>query len=171
MSDLKFYTVSTAYLDHLRAVEPRVYYAQGAAYINAKPYVGIVLEVSGHKFLAPLTSHKPKHDSIKSSNVTVFKLHERGNPNNKLGMIALNNMIPVPEAEIALLDMAAQGERYQKMLHKQYEFIKENAVEIRERATKLHYQVTALRTPFYVKLSCDFTALVDASRTYGQAID
>ncbi|MEO3479893.1 type III toxin-antitoxin system ToxN/AbiQ family toxin [Phaeobacter sp. CAU 1743] len=166
MSELKFYTVSTAYLDHLHAVEPRVYYAQGTAYINAKPYVGIVLDVSGHKFLAPLTSYKPKHDRIKSSNVTVFKLHERGNPNNKLGMISLNNMIPVPDTEITLLDMASQSERYRRMLYKQYEFIKENAVEIKDRAAKLHYQVTALRTPFYVRLSCDFTILVDASRRY-----
>ena len=166
LSDLQFYTVSTAYLDHLRNVEPKVYYSQGDGYVNAKPYIGVVLELSGHKFLAPLTSHKPKHDSIRSSNVTVFKMHERGNPDNKLGMISLNNMIPVLDAEIALLDIESQSPKYKKLLHKQYEFIKANADEIKDRAAKLHHQVTAVRTTFYVNLSCNFTAMVDASRQY-----
>ena len=166
MSELRFYTVSTAYLDHLRAVEPKVYYAQGEGYVSSKPYIGIVLEVSGHKFLAPLTSYKPKQDKIKNSNVSVFKLHERGNPDNKLGMISLNNMIPVLESEIQEFDLESQREGYKRMLYKQYEFIKANDEEILERASKLHHQVTAVRTSFYVSISCNFSAMVDASKTY-----
>lgn len=167
MSDLKFYTVSTDYLDHLQAVEPKVYYAKGAAYINAKPYIGIVLEISGHKFIAPLTSYKAKQDSIKSSSFAAFKLHERGNPENKLGMVSLNNMIPIIDSEITLLDLQAQSPSYRNMLYKQFEFIKANSDEIKDRAAKLHHQVTVVRTPFYVNLSCNFTAMIDASRTFG----
>lgn len=166
LSSLKFYTVSTKYLDHLREVEPKVYYSQGTNYVNPKPYIGIVLEISGHKFLAPLTSYKPKQDSIKSSSVSIFKLHERGNPSNKLGMIALNNMIPVLDSEITLLDLGAQNASYRRLLMKQYEFIKINSDEIKDRASRLHHQVTAIRTEFYMKLSCDFNAMVDASRKY-----
>jgi protein AbiQ len=154
-------------LDHLRTVESKVYYSQGDGYVNAKPYLGVVLEVSGHKFLAPLTSYKSKQDNIKTSNFTVFKLHERGNPENKLGMISLNNMIPVLDTEITLLDLNAQSRKYKSLLHNQYEFIKQNSTEIKEKAEKLHHQVTAVRTEFYIRLSCDFTAMVDASKTYG----
>jgi protein AbiQ len=167
LSDLKFYVVSTAYLDHLQAVEPKVYYSKGAAYINAKPYIGIVLEVAGHKFIAPLTSYKQKHDKIKSSNVTAFKLHEKGNPSNKLGMISLNNMIPILDTEITLLDMNAQEVRYQRLLYKQFEFIKANSDEIKDRAAKLHHQVSVVRTTFYVSISCNFTAMIDASKKFG----
>lgn len=167
MSDLKFYTVSTAYLDHLQAVEPKVYYAKGAAYINAKPYIGIVLEISGHKFIAPLTSYKPKQDTIKSSSPAAFKLHERGNPGNKLGMVSLNNMIPIIDSEITPLDLEAQSHGYKKMLYKQFEFIKANSEEIKDKAAKLHHHVTVIRTPFYVKISCDFNVMIDASRTFG----
>jgi len=166
LSDLKFYTVSTAYLDHLQAVEPKVYYSTGDGYISAKPYIGIVLDVAGHKFIAPLTSYKPKQDGIKSSSFSVFKLHERGNPSNKLGMISLNNMIPILDAEISLLDLNAQKENYRRMLYKQFEFIKANSDEIKDRAAKLHHQVTVMRTTFYVKISCDFNAMIDASKTF-----
>lgn len=167
MSNLKFYTVSTAYLDHLQAVEPKVYYSKGDAYINAKPYVGIVLEVAGHKFIAPLTSYKPKQDGIKSSSLAAFKLHERGNPNNKLGMISLNNMIPILDTEINPLDVNAQKGGYQRMLYKQFEFIKANSDEIKDRAAKLHHQVTVVRTTFYVNISCDFNGMIDASKKFG----
>lgn len=166
MSDLKFYTVTTAYLDHLQAVEPKVYYSTGTSYINAKPYIGIVLDVAGHKFIAPLTSYKPKQDGIKSSSLSVFKLHERGNPSNKLGMISLNNMIPILDSEINLLDLSAQQGGYQKLLYKQFEFIKANSDEIKDRAAKLHHQVTVARTTFYVNISCNFNVMIDASKTF-----
>ena len=166
MSDLKFYTVSTAYLDHLQAVEPKVYYSKGDGYINAKPYIGIVLDVAGHKFIAPLTSYKPKQDGIKSSSLSVFKLHERGNPSNKLGMISLNNMIPILDSQISLLDLPAQQSSYKKLLYKQFEFIKSNSDEIKDRAAKLHHQVTVARTIFYVNISCNFNAMIDASKTF-----
>ena len=167
MSDLRFYTVSTEYLNHLKEVEPKVYYATGATYINAKPYIGIILEISGHKFIAPLTSYKPKQDKIKSSSFAAFKLHERGNPDNKLGMVSLNNMIPIIDSEIIPLDLQAQSSGYRRMLYKQFEFIKANSEEIKDRAAKLHHQVTVVRTPFYVGLSCDFNEMIDASRTFG----
>lgn len=143
-----------------------MYYSKGTNYINQKPYIGIVLEISGHKFIAPLTSYKPKQDNIKSSNFTVFKLHERGNPDNKLGMISLNNMIPIIDTEITPLNMQAQSPGYRKMLYKQFEFIKSSSDEIKERAANLHHQVTVVRTPFYLGISCNFNAMIDASRTF-----
>ena len=98
---LRFYTVSDDYIAILQKQEPRVYNNSGAGYKSKKAYIGVVLEIHSHKFIAPLTSYKPAQDRIDSSACSAFKLHERSNPLNKLGMIALNNMIPVPESEIA----------------------------------------------------------------------
>lgn len=165
MSDLKFYKVSAKYLDHLRSVEPKVPYSGGAGYRNPKPYIGIVLEVSGHKFLAPLTSYKPVQDKYKPS-ILSFKIHERGNEENKLGMISINNMIPVLDSEISELDIESQDPKYKRMLYNQYEFIKANSEEIKAKAEKLHHQVVVARVGFFVRMSCDFTAMIDASKDY-----
>jgi len=164
LSDLRFYLVKTEYLDHLRSAEPKVYHSQGDNYLNAKPYIGVVLEISGHKFLAPLTSPKPKHDKIK--NLTLFKIHERSNPDNKLGAISLSSMIPVLESEITELDMGSLNPRYKRMLYKQFEFIKINSNEIEEQARRLYHQVTDTKTGFYVDFCCNFTAMIDASKNY-----
>lgn len=166
LKDLRFYTVSPEYLKHLSNVEPKVHYSIGDAYFHCKPYIGVVLEISGHRFLAPLTSYKSKQDKI--SNISAFKLHERGDPSKKLGMISLNNMIPVIDSEIQLLDIENQDRKYKQLLYKQYEFIKSKSEPIRENAKKLHYYVTSLRTPFYVNLCCDFTKMIDASRSYNK---
>lgn len=81
-------------------------------------------------------------------------------------MISLNNMIPILESEISLLDLKAQRAIYQNLLYKQLEFIKANSYEIKDRAHKLHHQVTVARTAFYVQISCDFNVMIDASKTF-----
>ncbi len=84
-------------------------------------------------------------------------------------MIALNNMIPVPEGEIAELDIEAQADAYKRLLYKQYEYIKANRAEILSRAAKLYEHVVLKRTPFFVKISCDIPKLVDEYRKFGVA--
>ncbi|NGO62481.1 type III toxin-antitoxin system ToxN/AbiQ family toxin [Rhizobium daejeonense] len=163
---MRFYTVSDQYITFLQKHDGKVPNSAGANYKVAKPYVGVVLEIGTHKFLAPLTSYKPNQDGIDASNCTAFKLHERTNPDNKLGMIALRFMIPVHDSEIAELDVASQEEKYRRMLHMQYEFIKANREEITARAAKLYEHVVIKRTGFYVKLSCDIPKLVDEYKNF-----
>jgi protein AbiQ len=121
--------------------------------------------VNGCKYLAPLTSYKPKQDHIKNS-PAILKLHERGNEANKLGMIQLSNMIPVSDDVIIELDLSDQDEKYRKMMHKQLEYIKTQVAEISEKTEKLYKLVCVAKSPFYVKLSCDFAALEVALRAY-----
>ncbi len=113
---MRFYVVDDAYISFLQKFDGKVSNNAGNHYKSRKPYIGIVFEVGTHKFLAPLTSYKPAHDRIQSSSCSAFKLHERTNPANKLGMIALNYMIPVLDGHIALLDIEAQEARYKAML-------------------------------------------------------
>lgn len=116
--------------------------------INTKVFVGVVLELGNHKFIAPLTSYKPAQEKINSSSCSAFKLHERTNAENKLGLIALNYMIPVQDSDLIELDIDAQDEMYKKMLYLQYEFIKSNRSEILTRATKLYEHIVNKRTDF-----------------------
>lgn len=163
---MRFYTVSDEYVQFLQKFDAKVPNNGGVAYKGVKVYVGVLLEIGNHKFLAPLSSYKPQHDRIDSSSPTAFKLHERLNPNNKLGMIALNYMIPVLDSEIAELDIDSQNEKYKKMLQKQYEFIKTRRTEIIERAAKLYEHVVVKRSTFFVRISCDIPKLVDEHKNF-----
>lgn len=165
---MRFYIVSDKYLNYLSQFDHKVPGISGETYKVSKPYIGIVLEIGPHKFLAPLTSYKEKQDRIKASDPGSFKLHERLNPDNKLGLIALTYMIPVPDSELTLLDIEAQSQRYKAMLYKQYEFIKANRKEIMLRAAKLYNAVAVKRTPHYVHISCDFTRLIDACHKFSK---
>ncbi len=69
---MRFYTVSDDYIAFLQKHEPRVYNNGGAGYKSKKAYIGVVLEIHSHKFIAPLTSYKPAQDKIHSSACSAF---------------------------------------------------------------------------------------------------
>jgi protein AbiQ len=159
---VKFYTLSDAYITHLKTVDARV----PDNYNATRAYIGVVMEINGHLYLAPLTSYKPKQDKLHASTPSVFKLHEKGDEQNKLGMIQINNMLPVTEAELTLLDMAAQPVKYRAMLLKQLEFIKANQEKIKERAEKFYKLVVVQKHEVFSRISCDFVALEAACATF-----
>lgn len=167
---MRFYTVSDEYISFLQKFDGKVPNNGGTQYKNKKVYVGVVLEIGTHKFLAPLTSYKKEtQDRIPSSSPTAFKLHERGNPDNPLGLISLNYMVPVPESELIELDMEAQDGGYKRMLYLQYEFIKTNRDEIIARAAKLYEHIVIKRSAFFVRVSCDIPKLVDEYKNFKKA--
>lgn len=166
---MRFYTVSDEYIAFLQQFDGKVPNNGGVNYKSQKVYVGVVLEIGTHKFLAPLTSYKSAQDRIQSSACTAFKLHERTNPDNKLGLISLNYMIPVPDSELVELDIEAQAERYKRMLYLQYEFIKSHKTDIIDRARKLYEHVVIKRSEFFVRVSCDIPKLVDEYKHFKKA--
>jgi protein AbiQ len=159
---MKFYTVSDEYITYLRTIDGNVPHN----YSSGRAFIGVVLTISEHKYLAPLTSYKPKQDNYDSSSPTLFKLHERTDPLNKLGMIQLNNMIPVLDSEISLLDIESQRLNYKRMLYKQYEFIKINAHEIQKRAEHIYMLVVIKETHFFKRISCNFKLLEDSYQLF-----
>ncbi len=163
---MKFYSVSNGYIKYLQGLCNKVPNNVGAGYTKEKPYIGVVLEIGHHRFLAPLTSYKSTQDKIASSQCSAFKLHARQDPNDKLGMISINYMIPILDSEVALLDIASQDTKYQNLLHKQLEFIKQNEEEITSRAVKLYDHVVNKRSQFFVKISTDVPTLIALYREF-----
>ncbi|MEA9520987.1 type III toxin-antitoxin system ToxN/AbiQ family toxin [Xanthomonas campestris] len=151
---MKFYVVTDCYVDHLRQFDAKVSFNKAG-----RPYIGIVLEIQAHHYFAPLTSPKPKHDSIRDSLVTVFKLYDIDDPANKLGMIQLNNMIPAPASEVSLLDFSTLDQKYCRLLSKQLRCIKTKQDDIRSRAAKLHKIVSGSAVNGLSKSCCDFKEL------------
>jgi len=151
---MKFYTVDDDYINYLKTIDTKV----PNNYNGKRPYVGVLLVINGHDYFAPLTSYKPQQDSIKN-NITIYKLHEKGNEDNKLGMIHLNNMIPIINTHLKPVIFTEQSHFYKKILMKQLDFIKSNQNEIVDKANKLYKTVTMNKDPHFCKLSCDFTLL------------
>ena len=55
---------------------------------NKRPYIGVLFEIDRKKYLAPLSSPKPKHLTMKNS-LDFVKINQ-----GKFGVINLNNMFP-----------------------------------------------------------------------------
>ena len=111
---MDFYYVSDEYINYLKQIDSKV----PNNYQGTRPYVGVVVDISGTKYYAPLTSPKPKHQKMK--NDKDFRRLDGG----KLGAINFNNMIPVPDSEITLINIAQEpDEKYRRLLQNQYAFV------------------------------------------------
>jgi protein AbiQ len=163
---VKFYVVQDDYVKHLQVIDNRVPDNDG----GDRTYVGIILEVGNFKYLAPLTSPKPHHQSLTRSDLRFFKLHEKGNAKNELGMLRLCNMIPLADGAYHLLDMDAQEPRYKRLLINQIHFIVSNQDAIKERAKLLYDLVISAKNAELLEHSCDFHGLEKGCEVYAQRI-
>ena len=161
---MDFYTVSDVYIAFLYGFDPKVFFNKGET--NTRPYVGIVLETGGHKYLAPLTSYKPKQDSFRASDPRIFKIHAKGDESRKLGMVSFNNMIPVVDSEISKIDFGSQSEKYRKLLLLQHEYLSIHTRSIQEKAKKLHELVVLKGHAFYSRTCCNFSLLETIYRDF-----
>ncbi len=105
MTRLKLYKVSADYLDSIREIEPKVSLLK-----ERRPFLGILITIDSNNYLAPLTSPKQKHKTMK--NLEDFIKIDSGN----YGAINLNNMIPVPETKYEEININEEKDNFYKIL-------------------------------------------------------
>ena len=95
-----------------------------------RPYVGVVLEIDGIKYYTPFTSPKEKHRKMKTQRFRkIIRIY---------GAINFNNMIPVVESALLLIDIdAMEDSKYQRLLQNQYKCIKADREQIQLTAKRL----------------------------------
>lgn len=150
--------VDGKYIKFLYSVDKRVMYNKG----QKRPYLGILFEVKGHKYYAPLTHPKEKFKTMK--NAQDFIRIAGG----KLGAINLNNMIPVVDNAVQIINIKdIEDQKYKMLLINQIRFFDEHELDIVNRATKLYkaYKTKKLRQSVAVRC-CDFLALERKSKLY-----
>ncbi|ENX24856.1 hypothetical protein F892_00006 [Acinetobacter vivianii] len=152
---LRFYTIKDDFINKMKSLDFKIQNNYG----GTRPYVGVLMVINGLNYYAPLSSYKPKQDKI--NNITVFKLHEKGNPNNKLGVIHINNMFPVIEDQLIEITIDVT-DKYGRLLQNQYEFILHYQEEIQAQALQLYNLVNKNKNSFIARLSCDFKLLESA---------
>ncbi|MGF7192118.1 protein AbiQ [Robbsia andropogonis] len=155
---MKFYHVSDRYINFLKTFDKKV----PDNYSATRPYIGVVLAVGDVIYLAPLSSPKPSHDGFKPENPTVHKLFEKKDLSKNLGIIHLNNMIPVINTEIKLVSFGSQDPFYRNLLTKQYAYIRSTQNVLMKKAEILHDAITNKKDPIcknFAQVCCDFSSL------------
>lgn len=159
---LKFYTVNTEYMLYLKKYDIKIMENSGNK--SQRPYIGILFEIDNKKYLAPLTSPKPKH--LKMKNTLDFIKIDGG----KLGAINLNNMFPVIDQVIIPKNIKLEENlNYKELLTDQINWCnkKENSTNILKKAEALYNEMTQKKeNSIFWNRCCNFKILEDKSSEY-----
>ena len=133
---LKFYTVTEEYMIYLKKYDEKVMDNRGVK--NKRPCIGVLFEIDRKKYLAPLSSPKPKHLTMKNS-LDFVKIDE-----GIFGVINLNNMFPVIEEVIIEKNINLEEDnKYKELLVNQLDWCNkmENRDNIYRKAEKLYKEI------------------------------
>lgn len=151
MSRLKLYYLDNKYVDFLRKSDPRVAYNKN----QTRPYIGVVYTYNDFKYFAPLSSPKPKHLKMNSRNIDIFKIR-----NGELGIINLNNMIPVPEQCLIDCFSKIDNSKYKTLLENQINYINKDRQYLLSKVDRFQtlYRKSQLPEKVYQR-TCNFELL------------
>ena len=162
---MKFYYVIDTYIQYLRDYDTKV--AENKK--ESRPYVGVVVEIEDIKYYAPFTSPKRKHLNMKNSK------DFRKIKNGIYGAINFNNMIPVPDNALVLIDIDNEpNEKYRRLLQNQYKAIlsdSEIIIKTAEKLRKLILQEEETLSEYDRKIKarcCDLRTLEKIYKMYDQ---
>lgn len=157
---MRIYIVKEDYINYLKKFHDNIRDNKN----ESGPYIGILLEVNGMNYIAPLASPKEKHKSMKN-NIDFFKLE-----NGDLGVINLNNMIPVHKENIVEYNFEERHNRkYSILLTKQIRFINKNEDVIKNKANKLYNKIISGRS-FIAKRCVNFELIEKKALEYNSDI-
>ena len=157
---MKIYTLSDEYIKFLYKKDFRVPDNKD----EYRAYIGTVFNLpNGQRYFAPLSSPKPKHKKMKD-NLDFIKID-----GGKLGVINLNNMIPVPQTECELINFQNQSQQYQRLLINQQVFLQKNESKILGNANRL-YSLCKSKNPKkkIVARCCNFPVLEKAAERWSE---
>ena len=159
MERLKLYYIDEDYINYLRRFDSKVPYNKS----TTRPYVGVVLQYRGFNYFAPLSSPRPKHLKIDGRAVDIFKIDE-----GKLGVVNINNMLPVPSKCLVELLPTVTDKKYKKLLQEQLTFLNNNEA-------RLYYKVQRFYDAYInnrlsrniLNRCCAFKLLEEKCKDYG----
>lgn len=151
---MQFFTVNDDYIDYLKQFSPHVRDNKN----ETRPYVGVVIKIGEHDYFAPLASPQPKHKNMNTS-LDFIKIDK-----GTLGVINLNNMIPVHNINITPLNIKnIKDSKYQNLLIDQLDWITTNKSEIISKAKILYDIITTKTDTRFHSRSNDFKLLEEKS--------
>ena len=109
-NNIKIYGVKDAYIKYLSQYQEHLFLHEGGSF--GRKYIGVVIEINGLSYFAPLSSYKSKHMKMKES-VDFIKIKD-------YAVININNMIPVPKEQLTLCyrKRSAGNIKVKRLLHR-----------------------------------------------------
>jgi len=157
--DLNFYEVDYDYIKHLKEVDdkvPDIKYGE-----NDKFFCGVVTEVNGFKYFAPITSFVGKQQT----NLLIYN-----SKNEKIASIRFCFMIPVDEKYLKVKSIKqVSNEFYKKLLSTELSFCRKNKTRIQNAAKRVYAYGTNPNHPQYDNC-CNFKELETRAEKYNQSI-
>ena len=150
---LYFYEVNKQYTEYLARFDKKVPLEHENR--GLRKFVGIVLDINGIKYYAPMSSPKPKHKNLSPTMPDLFKIKD-----GEYGVINLNNMIPVPDnclTKVVIRNIL--DEKYKLLLSNQYREINNHAQKIRRKAEKLYHLINSCKNNKLKERCCQFKYL------------
>ena len=172
MKKLKWYIVDNQYVKYLKTFDDKV---EDIEYKdNLKPYLGIVLKVGEFDYYVPISSPKKKHNEMKDS-LDFIKIRDKNS--NILGVLNLNNMIPILNSEICLLKYEEISKfrkfknhkeelQYIKLLDVELNIINSKIETITKNAKKLYELMASNNSVKLNKRCCNFKLLEEKALLY-----
>lgn len=160
MSELGFYTVDERYIDYLVPYAPHLFHNAKADQRHSRKYIGVILEVNGCDYFAPLSSFKEKHRRMKDA-LDFVKVKD-------YAVINLNCMFPVPKGACRRVDFSKEKDAsYRSLLLAEYRTVKQMKNKIRKNATNLYRHKIANGNSTRLAARCnDFVAREEVCRRY-----
>lgn len=159
---MELYTIKEDYINFLKNFSENVKFNKG----GSRPYVGIVLQINGHDYFAPLGSPKPKHIKMKETS-DFIKIN-----NGNLGIINLNNMIPVLSNNVVEINIRAiSDKKYATLLDSQIRWIERNNELLISKSFKLYKIITEKENTIFHKRSNNFKLLEEKSKEYEKNLE
>jgi len=135
----------------LRQFDPKVSYDC----TGARKFIGVLFAIGVKQYYAPMSSPKPKHAKISGKALDIYKLD-----GGKLGVINLNNMIPVLGSVIIDIDIRQEPDiRYRTLLMNQARIIRAEGDKIKKKAQVLYKIVLSGRFPLLNSRCCQYALL------------
>lgn len=171
MIKLKWYVVDKEYVKYLRKFDSRVENIDYKG--NLKPYIGIIIKINNFNYYVPISSPKKKHYKMKDS-MDLIRIRR---DNKILGVLNLNNMIPISNQYIKLLEYDkidqyrdfendVQRRLYIKLLDTELDIINSKNENIRKCAIKLYQEKINNPTTKVAMRCCDFQNLEEKAKVY-----
>lgn len=158
--NIRFYEINAQYIDYLSSLESHFFHNKRPHQQNERKYIGIVLQVNGMDYFAPLSSFKPKHAKM-NERVDFIKI-------KNYAVININNMFPVPVGLYTYVNIQKiKNGRYRVLLQAEYRIIKKMRERILKNAEFVydHRIEKGASTPLG-KRCHDFQSLENACRNF-----
>lgn len=162
---LNLYYVDMKYIRELHKIDDNVMSVSPQIGKSTRPFLGVVIIMETKKYCIPLTS--PQKDKFKGKSKEDFikipdsKCKDEHGAPKTIGILNLNNMIPVSDKFIQKVDLSTATEFNRNLLINELRWCRDNLDIISNRANKLYNKVTLTpeKDRNLTRRCCDFKKL------------